>query len=296
MSGRWLAAFGVLAVGVLIAGCTSSRGDAPDAGNQVVANPLGRWAWGDQRPQAGTLVEGQRIDAARRQFEDGLFDQAQASLTELFAAGSAHPLAFHLQAQLHAQRGDLAQAVPWCDKAIANSPWWVEPRILLAQCYIKLKRYAAAETVFTDIDHLAPKSPWGPYGRGAVALMRGDRERSVRLIDEALIRDPRHLPSLQLRINLAESLKQSDLEGQLLARYLRDDPEAVWAHVRMGEMAMGAERLDDARRAFLRAWDLAPERAIAQRLASLAQRREDAAEARLWQERAGVLAAPNPGP
>lgn len=242
------------------------------------------------------MVEAKRIDEARRQFEDGLYDQAQASLDVLFAAGSSHPLAFLLQAQLHAQRGQLAEAVPWCDRAIANSPWWIEPRILLAQCYIKLKRYAAAETVFADIDHLAPKSPWGPYGQGAVALMRGDRERAVRLIDEALLRDPRHASSLRLRIDLADALKQFELEEQLLARYLRDDSEAAWAHVRLGELALGGNRLDDARRALLRAYELQPDRTVAQRLAELAQRRNDEADARLWQTRAGIVPAPSAGP
>ncbi len=146
--------------------------------------------------------------------------------------------------------------------------------------------------MFGDIDHLAPKSPWGPYGQGAVALMRGDRDRSVRLIDEALRRDPRHAPSLRLRIDLAESLKQFDLMEQMLARYLRDDPEAIWAHLRLGELAQAADRLEDARRAFLRAWELSPDRAIAQRLAAIAQRRGDEADARIWRQRAGIDAPP----
>lgn len=252
------------------------------------STPLGNWAWGNQGPQAGTLIEAQNIDETRHLFEDGLYDQTQESLTKLFAKGCEHPLAFYLQAQVYAQRGQLEQATPWCDKAIASSPWWVEPRILLAQCYITLKKLAAAETVFIDIDHLAPKSPWGPYGQGSVALMRGDRERSVIHIDEALLRDPRHTPSLRLRIDLAHWLKQHDIEEQLLARYLHEDADAAWAHVRLGELAVSASRLDDARRAFLRAYDLQPDRDVAQHLADLAQRRNDAAEIHYWQERAGT--------
>lgn len=285
----------------LLLALSACGGSAPSSRDQPgplsssgddLSNPLGRWAWGDQRPQAGTLIEARRIDEARRLFDDGLYDQAHASLAALFTDGSAHPLAYHLQAQLHAQRGDFSQATAWCDKAIAASPWWVEPRILLAQCFIKDKRLASAETVFADIDRLAPLSPWGPFGQGAVALMRGDRDRAVSLIDAALGRDANHLPSLKARIELAGWLKQDDLEDRLLSRYLQQDPDAAWAHARLGALALATNRFEDARRAYVRAYALSPDRSLAQCLAEIAQRRGNDADAVLWQERAGIKTPP----
>jgi tetratricopeptide (TPR) repeat protein len=254
------------------------------------------WAWVEQGPHASTLADARRIDEARKLFDDGLYDQAQKAVAALLADHSTHPLAYQLQAQLCAQRGELDQATTWCDQAIASSPWWIEPRLLLAQCYIKLKRLAAAETVFGDIDRLAPHSPWGAYGQGALALMRGDRERAVQLLDEALRRDDRHLPSLKARIDLAGWLRQTALEEQLLGRFLHEEPNAPWVHGRLGELAMAAQRLDDARRTFTHAYELQPDRSIAQRLAEIAQRRNDAAEAAYWQARAGTQADPKANP
>jgi hypothetical protein len=66
--------------------------------------------------------------------------------------------------------------------------------------------------------------------------------------------------------------------------------------VRLGELAVAANRLEDARRSFLHGYELHPLPATARQLAELAQRRNDAAEARLWQERAGTLVRPEQAP
>jgi tetratricopeptide (TPR) repeat protein len=163
--------------------------------------------------------------------------------------------------------------------------------VALAQSNLKLKRLAAAENVFGDLDRLAPKMAWGPYGMGAIAAMRGDLKRAVALLDEALGRDPRHAPSLRVRADLAAQAGDVELEERMLGRYLTEVPSAAWAHARLGDLAIRADHLEDARRSFLQAYALQPDATTARRLAELAQRRDDHAEARLWQERAGTLPA-----
>jgi tetratricopeptide (TPR) repeat protein len=250
-----------------------------------------------KRPSPASLVEAQEMDDIRGLMDDGLYDQARTRLTTLLDHGCLHPQAFLLRAQLHYQQGELEQTIPWCNRALETSSWWIEPRLLLAQTYLRLKRLGAAENVLGDLDRLAPKLPWGPFGTGSIAAMRGDFARATTLLDEALRRDPEHVPSLRLRARLAQQNKEPELEERLLGRYLAEVPDSPGAYQRLGDLALADGRLDDARRAFLRAYELRPMPETARNLAELAQRRGDTAEARLWQERAGTTgktAAPPP--
>jgi tetratricopeptide (TPR) repeat protein len=240
------------------------------------------------QPSAAAVAEAREVDAIRQLMDDGLYDQVRQRLKALLDGGCRHPEAFLLQARLLYLQSAFADAAPWCDQAIAASPYWIEPRVLLAQCYIRLKRLGAAENVFADIDRLGPKSPWGPFGMGAVAAMRGHHDRAVALLDEALRRDLRHAPSLRGRMELAAQDRQTELEERLLARYLAEEPTSAWAQARQGDLAVAAGRLEDARRAYLRSYELVPQPTIARRLAELAQQRGDEVDASRWQGKAGV--------
>lgn len=276
---RWL-----LLSTLALAGCGGGPGDER-------ARWVGPFAEDKHQASAASLEESRKLDEIRQLVDDGLYDQARTKLDALLATDAVQPQAFFLKAKLHRQQGEHEQALPWCDRAIAASPYWIEPRVLLAQSYLKLKRLAAAENVFGDLDRLAPKMAWGPYGMGAIAAMRGDLKRATSLIDDALGRDPRHAPSLRVRANLAAQSGDAEFEERLLGRYLTEAPGAAWAHSRLGELAISANHLEDARLSFLHAYDLQPDAGTARRLAELAQRRDDHAEARLWQERAGTLPA-----
>ncbi len=250
-----------------------------------------RWvAFGEdvRRPSAASLAEANDMDRIQQLMDDGLYDQARTKLDALLARGCQHPQAYLLRGQLHYQRGELEEVIPWCNKALESSSYWIEPRMLLAQTYIRLKRFSGAESVLNDLDRLAPKLPWGPYGTGTIAAMRGDLDRAIILLDEALKRDPKHIPSIRIRARLAAQKKDEKLEEQLLGRYLDQVPHASWAHERLGELAVVDNRLVDARRSFLRAYELNPSRSTALRLAELAQRQNDTKEAEYWQFRAGT--------
>ena len=273
---------GTIPVLVAIAGCSNVDVRPPSvivtAPVQVVdpkaePGPIEGWRWGNgQRDlDESERREARKIDAVRQAIDDGFYAVAQDRLTALVGQGSQHPLIFHLQAQLLWRRGDAEGAIPWCAKAIAASSLWIEPRLLQARCHLVLKQHAQAESIFGDLDHMAPKSPWGPYGMGAVAAMRLDTIRAAKLADEALARDPKHLPSLQLRSSLARMANETDLEQTFLLRLIDEDPLAVEAQIRLGELALAANRRDDARRYFERAHAIDPRPSIAARLAELAR-------------------------
>lgn len=276
----------LLGLVLLITSC-GERNDGP--GTLRTVRSTARGVVEPPKPSEASLAEARQMDEIQALMDDGRYDKARAKLTELVDGGCHHPQAFFLQGQLHYQQGELESAIPWFERAIAGSSYWVEPRVALAQSYIRLKRLAAAESVFKDIDRLAPEVAWGPYGMGAITLMRGDFARATPLIDEALRRNPRHAQSLRLRANLAERARDQDLEERLLGRYLTEDPGAAWAYVRLGELATNVSRLTEAEHLFLRAYELEPLSSTARRLAELAQRRDDTVAARRWQEKAGIL-------
>jgi len=239
------------------------------------------------RPAAIDKREGDAVDAARTLYRSGLYDKARVAAAELSANGSRHPDLLYLQAMLATQAGDFAGAVPWCEQAIAASPLWAEPRILLAQSWLKLERFAAAESVFDDIERLAPRGPWGPYGVAAIAAQRGDLGRAATQVEVALERDPDHLPSIGLAAHLAKQSGNAKREEEMMARIVRLTPDEAGAWARLGELAQAANRLEDARRAYERAYGYEARTSWAKALADLAQRRGDLNEAARWRRAAG---------
>lgn len=241
-------------------------------------------------------AEARQVDAARLLYEQGLYDRARASLDALLNAGCAHPEALLLRARLAAQAGDHAGALPWCDRAIAASPFWTEPRVLLAQLHLKLERPAAAEAVFVDIERLDPKGPWGPWGQGMVAQLRGDQARARILLDRALEREPDHRPALEARARLAALAGEAEREQALLRRLTARRGEDAGTLARLAELARQQGRHEDARRDYERSWELEPQPATARALAELAASRGDEDAAVRWRARGGLGAAePQPG-
>jgi len=283
---RWL-----LLMTVVLAAC--QRPEAPtkpkETGGQYL-NPFSGLPY-HQGPDAAAKAEATAVDEAQRLVDDGLFDRARSKVDQILSTGSTHPALPYLKARLLVQAGDLEAAIPWCDRAVAASPAWIEPRLLLARVYLKLERPGAAGTVYADIDRLAPWSPWGPYGVGWVALIRGDQSRAADHLDEALKRDPDHLPSLRVRAAVAQAAGDAAAEARCLARALVLMPEDPSLHLRLADLAQSQQRQEDCRRHLERAYALDPRAATAHRLAALARVRGDADEVARWEARGGTSAA-----
>jgi tetratricopeptide (TPR) repeat protein len=244
-----------------------------------------------QTPTPATLAEARAIDDIQALIDDGLFDRARVRLTTLFANGGSHPQAFFLQAQLCYLQGDFDAAIPWCQRAIGASSLWAEPRVLLAHCYLRLNRLGAARNVFAEFDAINPASPWGPYGVGVISAMGKDTATAIVQLDRALARDPRHAPSLGARADLARLANDPVLEDSLLQRYLAEIPDSPGVLERLGELAHAANRPDDARHDWERAYALDPDRALARELLGLAQETGDADGMKRWSGPAGQPAA-----
>lgn len=278
---------------LLLAGCGDpNRQSANESRGLVPRRADAAFAEGPPRPDDATLARSRRIDAIERLIEEDRFDEARRELDALFAAGEDHPRARLLMGRLHAGEGRHEEAIPWFDRAIALSPRWPEPRLGLAQSYLALQRLASAESVYQDFDRLAPEAPWGPWGMGAIAWQRGDGERGKALLDEALRRDPAHVPSLRTRAAIAAVNNDAVLERDLLERLIAAEPQDAAAHERLGRLLASAGLTAAARHRFRDAWDLAGSRQAARGLAELAEREGDEAEARRWRARIGEAARP----
>lgn len=236
----------------------------------------------------GADPQAARVEAVARLFADGLYDRARPEITALADEGAAHPLVPWLRARLAELDGDWEGCIAWSRRAAAANPTWGEPRVLLARACLEAGRVGDADAAFADVDRLLPDNPWGPYGRAWVAARQGEPARAAALADEAIARDPGHLPSLGLRATLARQLGEAALEERLLRVIAAaGDPDAA-VLARLGELAAAAGRRLDAARAYERAWALRPSRELARRLAELARQGGDLAAAQAWDERAGA--------
>jgi predicted Zn-dependent protease len=267
-AGRWLLAAAYV---LLLAGCID--------GNRPAR------LWRDPPPVVASDPFAARVDAARRQLEDGMFDQARLSVEQLIVDGAKHPLVPLMRARLAEHDEDWAGCISWAHQAVEASPSWGEPRVLLARACLEAGRVGDADAAFADVDRLMPDSPWGPYGRAWVAAKRMDQRRAGELADEAISRDPDHVPSLQMRAGVARLTGDPATEERLLRRAVALAPDAgTWA--RLGELAEAAGRRLDAARAYELAWDVRPGRDIARRRLELARLAGDAEAEALWRDRA----------
>ena len=276
--------FSIILALILMSGCATRQDGL--TGNGVFNNA--------RKTSVAALADADRVDAVQRLYNDGLYDRARQEVDRLLADGIRHPQVFMLKAQLMRQADDLDGAIPWCSKAVEASPLWVEPRVLAAQIHLTRERYAAAASMFEDIDRLAPKGPWGAYGQGIVAARRGDHDQAIVHCDRALERDPDHVPSLELRANLARLKGDVVGEERLLARYAALQPLDADARVRLGDLAQASGRVEDARRQYVRAYELEPRPTIAAKLADLARFAGDSDDEHRWRMRSGPGPVANP--
>lgn len=242
--------------------------------------------YGAPHADAASLAEARRLDRIEALIEEGAVEEAGRALDEAVTDGLEHPRVFLLRGRLHLARprpAAAAEAVPWLERAVAAAPSWIDPRLDLAQAFLRLERLAAAEEVYHELDRLFPEHPAGPYGRGWLALLRGHDERARALIAESLERDADYAPALYARSRLAARDGDEALQRAMLQRYLARRPLDARALAELGDLHLAAGRPEDARRAWERSHELRPDPSVARRLADLARARGDDRGVEAWE-------------
>ncbi|MDA3962050.1 MAG: tetratricopeptide repeat protein [Planctomycetota bacterium] len=244
---------------------------------------------------AASLADAQRMDEIERLLDEGDLPGVAAAVDEALAAGLEHPRLYYLRGKMYAARGgddNLELATQDFERCLGESPRWIQPRIDVADVYMRLDRLSSADSVYQDLDRLAPDYAAGPYGRGYIALMQGREEDARAFLEEALKRQSDHAPSLFTRAALAGQDQDLRMQRQMLERFIALQPSSVGGWRAIAELDEQEGRREDARRAWERAYRLQPEPSIARRLSELARMRGDGVAADEWSRRAGSKAAP----
>ncbi len=290
---------GVAALGVIIfalSACGERQQNVNEQRSWIVRRDDVPFGETRPAPDAQVVAQANRVDALEKLFADGRDGECRTQLAQFFADGGDHPRAHDLHGRLLVLEGRYADAAEAFARAVAGSPRWLPPRLAQAECYLELKRPGAAASVYAELDRLMPEAPWGPWGMGAIATeapwgpwgmgaiaaMGNDRERAIALLDEALRRDPDHVPSLRSRASLANMMGDAAREESLLLRAAGHDPDHAPTWLRLGALAESDNRLRDAESHLMRAHALTRDPRLAKRIAQLADRRGDPAAAARW--------------
>lgn len=242
----------------------------------------------EDKPNTQAAEHAKQMDLIRQHLENGDVQRAHDALQKALASGYEHPMAYFLQGRIYAAAGTregYAQSIPCFEKAIAASPAWIEPRLLLAQSCIRDGRHVRARQLFEEINRLQPHSGTGPYGLGLIAALDGKNEVAISHLDEALTRNPEFGPALLKRASLSTDTQE---QRQFLERYLAIDPLHAGAHAEIGGIYQKLGRSFDAWRSFERSYQLAPNPETARRLAELAANKGDIELRNHWQKKAGM--------
>ena len=237
-----------------------------------------------------SLEQARQIDRIEQALKERDYATAEQGVDQALAEGSTHPRLYLLQGRILVGRGgqdNLRKAAAAYERAIGQSPRSIEARWELAQVYADINRLSSADSVYQDLDRLAPEHPIGPHGRGWIAYMQGRNEQARQFLQEALRRDPNYAPSLYTRSVIAGADNEFELQRDLLHRFLQQEPKSARGWIYLGEASEKLGRKEDARRSFERAWSLEPSPATARRLADLARIRGDEAAIQEWSRRAG---------
>ena len=242
----------------------------------------------EDKPNDQAAEHAKQMDVIRKHLDNGDIQRAQDALQAALASGYEHPMAHFLQGRIYCAAGTregYAQSIPYFEKAIAASPAWIEPRLLLAQSCIRDGRHVRARQLFEEINRLQPHSATGPYGLGLIAALDGKNEEAITQLDESLSRNPDFGPALLKRASLSRDTQQ---QRHYYERYIAVDPMHAGAHAEIGGIYQKLGRSSDAWRAFERSYELAPNPETARRLAELAANKGDLELRNRWQKKAGM--------
>jgi len=121
--------------------------------------------------------------------QDAVQPQADEKIVELLGAlprQPDEPGALRATARLRANQGKLAEAVEWCDKAIALDKLNPQSHYLLATIWQELAQPDAAEQSLKRVLYLVPNFTLAHFAMGNLRLSQGRRKEAERYFANAL--------------------------------------------------------------------------------------------------------------
>lgn len=276
---------GEAALGILLVGEASTRADTEAAVEHLQAGvdafPLGVQA---RLMLAQALVRLEQGEKASEQVRRLLEDRPNDPRLQLLAGQ-----ALRLQ-------GKPEQAVEWYEKAIASPETRTRATLELIDAYSASGEFKKAAALMGSFLREG-SATLGALTRWATLLARsGDREKAIEVVDEVIEKDPNFREGLVLKALFEIGDNRLESAEQLYRRAIALDPSDPDARLGLGRLLLELRRLDEARSAFEKVWELVsgtpevPSEALAELTRDLAAleltaRRHDAA--REWLERSG---------
>jgi tetratricopeptide (TPR) repeat protein len=131
---------------------------------------------------------------------------------------------------------------------LMNSPQHFPARLSLAQCLLSDFKIAEAEAELARCRELLPARSEPLVGLAACSLERGDQEKALALVKEALSLDPSSPPALTLLGNLYLRRQRYDLAIPVFESVIRLDPRDKQGHLMLAQALSKSGELEKARR------------------------------------------------
>ena len=124
-------------------------------------------------------VANPRIQVAQL-YEQGRYDDAEKILSGMLAAEQADAKALALLARIHANRGRLAEALEWCDRALREDRLDPAAHYLKANILVEQGRFEEATAGFRRVIYLDPRFPLAYFALGNLCKREGKFAEAAR--------------------------------------------------------------------------------------------------------------------
>lgn len=208
------------------------------------------------------MTPGGDMEAARRLFNAGRLDEADALCQAMVAREPGnHQACYRLGMIAHA-RGEFPKAVEWLDKAIRLASGQPAYPYTMALVREDMGEFDKAREAYGRALALKPDLIQALNNLGVLLARTGLQREGLEKIGEALRYSPRYASAWNNRGTIYKDLGQLEEAGRCFAKAVEIDPTFSSAHANLGAVLMSQGRRGEARTHFIRAAETHPDRAV----------------------------------
>lgn len=193
----------------------------------------------------------------------GRVDEAIALLDKALEKHATSVEALTFRGVAEDARGQVEASLSFYERALAVDPHYGMAHFSLGRALAQLERWGEAYVAFSSAVEQLPESSDARCALGVAAFRAGDVGRALKVLADAVQRDPGHLDSLVTLADVLVDAGRLDLADELLANGAVRFPAASVLHSKRSALA-------------LRRKDVAAARAEAKRVCELAPKDEEA--------------------
>jgi putative PEP-CTERM system TPR-repeat lipoprotein len=220
-------------------------------------------------------------------------ERALNAFQKLAQAQPKSAQAHYLLARTYAEMNDAQKLREELNEALALEPQHFPSKVALTRLLMQEKRTQEANKLFQELKQAHPENPEVIALEGWLALGQGRPQAAVEVFKKALKR----APTGQLTVYLALAQQQAGDDQASIATledWLTQHPDDLLVRYNLANLYLGLNRTEQAKSAFARVIEQAPDHVIALNNLAWLLRKEDPAKAVKYGERALELAPAMP--